>query len=75
MVGERGKEESENREKNIGKGQKLIEKLEEGKRNNKKDGKEVMMELDINSHVEDTGRLPLNELNQNSRVRYERERL
>lgn len=74
-MGERGKEKSDNRKKNIGKGQKLTEKLEEGEGNNKKNGKEVMMELDISSHVEDTGRLPLKELNQNSRIRYRRERL
>lgn len=44
------------------------EKLEEGEGNNKKDGKEVMMELDISSHVANTGRLTLKELNQNSSI-------
>lgn len=45
------------------------EKLEEVEGNNKKDGKKVMMELDISSQVEDISRLPLKELNQNSRIR------
>lgn len=44
-------------------------KLEEWEGNNKKDGKKVMMELDISSQVEATGRLPLKELNQNSTIR------
>lgn len=45
------------------------EKLEKGEVNNKKDGKKVMIELDISSQVEDTGRLPLKELNQNNRIK------
>lgn len=66
----REREKSDNRKR-----AEIDRKTRRGEGNNKKDGKEVMMELDISSQVEDTGRLPLKELNQNSRIRYGRERL